>query len=298
MSETAPVTVGIPTYARAERIFDPIGRIVASKPPPAEIIVHVDAGEGSLEQKIADLFPSVRVLSSANRVGPGGGRHRCLMAATQPYFASFDDDSWPIDSDFFARVAEHFSQAADVGGLVANVTLPGGAAPPATAMSVPVLDYPGCGHALRVAAYREISGYLDRPVAYGLEEVDVAMQLHAAGWRLLKCGDLRVFHDTDMVHGPRPEITAASIENAALMAWLRYPVALWPLGILQYANTIRSMLANRGVQGIVGGILRTPVELWRHRHLRRALSSTAIRSYLRQRHNDGYPDCQIQKDST
>ncbi|MEI6537370.1 MAG: hypothetical protein WCN98_18650, partial [Verrucomicrobiaceae bacterium] len=92
-----------------------------------------------------------------------------------------------------------------------------------------------------------------------------------------------VFHDTEIVYRSRPEIAAVSIENAALLAWLRYPVALWPLGILQYANMIRSMLATRGFSGIATGVLRTPVELWRHRHLRKPLSSGAVRSYLRQR---------------
>lgn len=286
MSHPASVTVGIPTYARGDRVFTPLEHILACDPPPAEVIVHIDACDGSLEQRIRETFSQVRILSSQNRIGPGGGRDRCLRAASQPYFASFDDDSWPLNADYFARVVTHFSQATDLAGLAACISLGNQIAPPASPITKRVQDYPGCGHALRVDAYRNISGYVDRPVAYGLEEVDVALQLHAAGLRLLNCGDLRVFHDTELVYQPRPEITAASIENAALLAWLRYPVALWPLALLQYANTIRSMLTSRGFSGITTGVLRTPIELWRHRRQRRPLTSKAVRSYLWHRHCD------------
>jgi GT2 family glycosyltransferase len=287
MSHPAPVTVGIPTYARGTRVFETLQRILACTPPPAEIIVHVDASDGSLEQQIAERFTGVHFLSSVKRIGPGGGRDRCLRAASQPYFASFDDDSWPLDADYFARVVTHFSHSTDIGGLAACISLGNEIAPPASPITRKVQDYPGCGHALRVDAYRNISGYVDRSVAYGLEEVDVSLQLSAAGWLLLNCADLRVFHDTTLVYQPRPDITAASIENAALLVWLRYPVSLWPLGMLQYTNTIRSMLISRGMAGIAAGIWRTPIELWRHRRLRRPLSSMAVRSYLRLRHRDG-----------
>jgi hypothetical protein len=29
------------------------------------------------------------------------GRHRCLLACKPPFAVSFDDDSYPVDSDFF-----------------------------------------------------------------------------------------------------------------------------------------------------------------------------------------------------
>ncbi|MFN0076464.1 MAG: glycosyltransferase family 2 protein [Prosthecobacter sp.] len=279
----APVTVGIPTYNRNERVINGLAHIFACNPVPAEIIVHIDASDGLLEQKIAEIYPSVHVLASSVRIGPGGGRHRCLQAATQPYFASFDDDSWPVDADFFGRLVEHLELAPRTGGVAASIFLRGESPPPLTSEVRPVVDYVGCGHALKVAAYRELQGYVDRPIAYGLEERDLALQLHAAGWELLLCGDLRVFHDTDLAQQKRPEITAATVANAALLVWLRYPFSCWPYGLLQYLNVIGFMLSRGRLLGVVWGLLRTPLELWRFRQLRRPISATALHSYLRQR---------------
>ncbi|HVT67910.1 MAG TPA: glycosyltransferase, partial [Trebonia sp.] len=118
------MTVGIPTWARGERVLVTIARILACDPRPAEIIVHVDAGDGALERALTEKFPGVKVLASPHRVGPGGGRHRCLLAARQPYFVSFDDDSWPVDADFFAEVIRQFDANPTVSLLAAAIAHP------------------------------------------------------------------------------------------------------------------------------------------------------------------------------
>src|SRR5579864_1224938 len=117
----APVSVGIPTFARGRCVFETLERLVACDPPPAEIIVHVDRSNGELERELTARFPTVRTLSSPHRVGPGGGRHRCIQAASQPLFASFDDDSWPVDLDFFAEVAALFAEHPQIAVLTASI---------------------------------------------------------------------------------------------------------------------------------------------------------------------------------
>jgi hypothetical protein len=38
-------------------------------------------------------------------------------------------------------------------------------------------------------------GYLDRPIPYGMEELDVSLQLFVEGWQMVRADELRVFHD-------------------------------------------------------------------------------------------------------
>ncbi len=282
MSATLPITVGIPTYQRGDRVLEVLRRMDACEPRPSQVIVFLDGEDVGLETRIRQSFPSVATLSSKDRVGPGGGRHRMLEAATQPWFVSFDDDSWPMDSDFFALLHRHTEADGmeDVAVLATVIHHLEQERPKKEECVMTVSDYTGCGHAMRVSAYRSISGYVDRPQAYGLEERDVALQLHSAGWRVLRCGNLQVFHDTRLLHHNKASVAAATIENAALLGWLRYPVLLWPYALLQFANVVRFMIVKARFDGILRGILGAPLAIWQHRHLRRPLSAKAVVSYL------------------
>lgn len=282
---SACVTLGIPTYQRGDKVLQALRQVMACDPAPAEVMVFLDGGkDAGLQRRLHAEFPAVKLLSSSTRLGPGGARHRMLQSASQPWFVSLDDDSWPVDPDFFSRLGRHIDAADGVAVLAAVIHHRGQEMPEPAGWVRQVSDYTGCGHAMRVAAYRDATGYIDRPNAYGLEERDVALQLHAAGWHVRRCGDLRIFHDTSLGHHREPALVAATVENAALLAWLRYPVALWPYGLLQYANVIRFMIGRCRIKGLVRGLLNTPREIWRHRRLRRPLPWDGVWSYLRLRH--------------
>lgn len=264
-------------------MLETIRRIEACDPPPAEIIVHVDQSNGDLERELRAACPTVRLISSARRVGPGGGRHRCIEAATQPIFASFDDDSWPVDSDYFAEVERLFAALPDAVLVTAQVFHQGETCPERRDGRQRVHDYIGCGYALRVAAYRNTTGHLDRTCPYGFEEVDVALQLGAGGGEIWYCHTLRVFHDTRLAHHPNPDIVAGTIQNAALLAWLRYPLPLWPYAALQVASVVRSMIRFRRYRGIAVGLFGIPRTLWAYRGARRPLDAASVWRYLRHR---------------
>src|SRR5262245_45148932 len=105
---TVPVSVLIPTYNRGSAVFSVLEKVQASNPRPIEIWVHIDQADGVLGSELKLRFPNVEVLTSAKRLGPGGGRHRCLLACSAPYAVSFDDDSCPVDGDFFGLVEQLF----------------------------------------------------------------------------------------------------------------------------------------------------------------------------------------------
>jgi GT2 family glycosyltransferase len=280
MSETAQITVGIPTYSRGDCVMQPIKRVLACRPAPAEVIVHVDVSDCELETRIQREFPSVIVLSSKHRIGPGGGRDRCLRAATQPYFVSFDDDSWPEDDDYFACIQRYFENYPNVACLEAQIYHRGEVCPERVNEARWLSSYTGCGYALRTNVYETLSGLIDRAIPYGLEEPDLSMQMHAAGWKILRCGEIRVFHDTELGHHSNPDITAGTIGNAALLAWLRYPVNWWPYALLQYVNVIRFMITSGRWSGILEGVIGTPLLIWKYRCLRKVLSGKSVGSYL------------------
>jgi len=264
-------------------VVETLTRLTQCDPPPAEIIVHADRSDGEIERELAVRFPTVRLLSSLENVGPGGGRHRCLLACTQPFFVSFDDDSWPLDTDFFVQVTTLFESHPQAAVLAASIYFSGEVVQERASDVKTVSDYSGCGYAVRADAYLQTAGHIDRSCPYGFEEVDLAMQLHALEWTILQCRSLRVFHDTQLSHHARADIVAGTVQNVALRAYLRYPASLWPRGVLQLCNVVWFMLKMGRLAGLGRGLCGIPVDLRRHASRRRQLPADKIRSYLNAR---------------
>lgn len=276
----APVGAIVTAYRRADETLRTLKTITACVPPPAEVIVHVDGGAEHLAQAIRAAFPGVRVILSQTNIGPGGARNLLVEAIAQPYVASFDDDSFPMDSDFFQRVTELFEafpEAWVIGGHVFHVHQ---RIEPPIAVAEWGADFSGGGCAYRRDRFLAVGGYVPLADAYNMEEVDFALRLHAKGGKVLGTAWLRVFHDTDLARHANPEVTAASIANLALLAFLRYPIHLWTIGLAQCANRIQWLLRNGRQRGILTGLFEIPIRLWRHRDRRRPLPAAAVRSYF------------------
>lgn len=120
-------------------------------------------------------------------------------------------------------------------------------------------------------------------VAYGMEEVDLAIRLHAQGGRVLYTDWLRVYHATDLGHHADPRVTAMSIANIVLLAYLRYSPMMWPVAAAQVLNRIQWLFRHGRRQGILQGLLLAPSHVWKHRAHRGRVSVRALRSYLRLR---------------
>lgn len=283
MSAISSVAVVIPTYARGDRVLETLRLIARCDPQPTEVWIHIDASDGILECRINEEFPSIHVVSSTMRVGPGGGRHRCLQRCNAAYAASFDDDSYPIDADYFARAAQILNVEEDVAVLEARIWHRNENVPNRNRHAVEVATFTGCGHVMRLSAYRQTSGYIDREVAYSIEEVDISLRLFANGWRIIKTSELRVFHDTDLAHHERSDITAATIANIGLLAFLRYPVRLWGRALLQLANWVWFAFRRGRWSGVAIGIMHLPIDCWNHRMLRNPIPAAIVRAFLERR---------------
>jgi len=282
----APVTAIVTAFQRTRQTLVTLERIASSVPPPAEILVHVDAGGGECAAAIRDAFPNVAVTLSEIQVGPGGARNRLIANATQPLVASFDDDSYPIDRDYFARVVGLFARHPEATVVAGHYYHSGDVVGPASDGTRWVADFVGGGCAYRKSDFEKAGGYVPIPLAYGMEEVDLSLRLHAAGARILGAPQLRVFHDTDRARHADARITAATISNLALLAYLRYPVWLWGIGVAQCANRILWLLKHGRRKGIVNGLARIPSEIIRYRRYARRVPGRAVMSYLALRRQD------------
>jgi GT2 family glycosyltransferase len=254
-------------------------------PPPTEIIVHVDGNEIVSRDILAAEHPDIRFLLSEENIGPGGGRNKLVKSASQTFVASFDDDSYPVDQDFFARTIYLFNQHPEASIITGRVFHRGEQISDADTSLEWTSDFSGGGCVFRRDDILSTSGYVPLPTAYGMEEVDLALRLHADGKRILRTGWLRIYHDTDLKRHADPEVTAGSISNIFLLTYLRYPVTLWPIGMAQAARRILWLLTHGRQRGVASGLLRTIPTLRRNIHHVQRLSRQAVKSYLTLRRN-------------
>ncbi len=278
--DSVPVTAIVTAYQRIEQTIDTIARIRACVPAPAEILVHVDGNQRACEQAIGKAYPDITIICSTESVGPGGGRNKLIAAAQYPLVASFDDDSYPLDKDYFARLIELFDLFPKASILGARIFHQGETIQAATSESQWVSDFGGGACAYRREDFLATSGYVPLPVAYGMEEVDLALRLHAQGGKILCTRWLRVFHNTDLKRHAEPEVTAASIANLALLAYLRYPPSLWIIGIGQISSRVLWLIRQDRLRGILAGLLMIPKHLYMNRQYRDLLTIATVKSYL------------------
>jgi GT2 family glycosyltransferase len=290
MDGTIPVAVVIPTYNRGMAVVSVLEKIQTCDPKPVEIWIHIDLGDGVLERELRQRFPKIGILTSRTRLGPGGGRHRCLLACATPYAVSFDDDSYPVDPDFFLRVEQLFSTHSRAAILGASIWHRNEPAKVRTERLIRVPDYIGCGSAIRLTAYRKVRGYLPRPIPYGMEETDLSLQLFAAGWYVYEAENLRVFHDTDLKHHHSPELTSGVIKNIGLYAFLHYPLVGLGWGFLQVANKVAYCVQMGRIRGVCSGVLSIPGDCYRYRQYRRPVAWRTMKQFLHFRRT-GKPLC-------
>ena len=277
---TVPLTAIVTAHRRTTELLNTLRIISECAPAPAEIIVHVDGGEHACAAAVGRAFPDVRLIGSDDRVGPGGGRNKLMAAASHPIVASFDDDSYPVDGDYFARIIRAFEDHPGAWVVDARIFHLREAIEPDTSRASWVADFSGGGCAYRRSRYLETGGYVPLPTAYGMEEVDFALRLHAMGGRILRSGRLRVFHHSDLSHHADPAVTSASIVNLALLTYLRYPPALWVIGAGQCLNRIQWLLRHGRRRGVLRGLAAIPATLSQYRRYRRPLPWRTVQSFL------------------
>lgn len=280
MAIPCPISAVFPLHTRVEAALKTLAVLKSCNPAPAEILVCMDNCPEGIAERIHAFHPDVRLLENETNLGPGGSRNKLFAAASHELIANFDDDSFPAHADFFARVWETAQRFPEAAVISASSQPDEWKTPFYLQIAIPS----GCGCVFRKSWFERTTGYVPLPIAYSMEEVDVGLQLHAAGGQIIHDPQLRVIHD----HGPLMmvnELTNATVlANTALFPYLRFPVWLWPIGLWQIARRIAYLLSQKWTRGLGAGLRMIPKHLQRHRMYQKIMPGVAILSWLRLRY--------------
>lgn len=259
--DTCPVSAVIPAWQRVTELIKTIHHIQSCRPAPAEILVHVDEGTPQVLEALQREHPDVRVLTSPTRLGPGGGRNELVKAAMHELVASFDDDSFPEHTDYFARLLETAARFPDA-AIISAASQPRERRMP----DCRVIDVAsGCGCVFRRSWFLRTRGFVPLPIAYGMEEVDTSLQLHALGGRVIHDPHLHVKHDKLPPTQVPVEVDATVLANIALLPVLRYPLVFAWVGVWQVISRCVEMIRQGRWQALGQGSRLMPAHWRKHR---------------------------------
>lgn len=275
-SAPAHLSVVIPTYKRTETLQATLQKIESCSPHPAEVVVHIDAGDRSTGPALSENFPQVVKITSEKTQGPGGARNKLLQQSTYEIVVSLDDDSYPIDKDFFTVVLDAFNAHPEAGVLAMSIIHDDEPLIDRHSTDMETADFIGCGCAYRKTVFQKTAGYLPLHPAYGMEEADVGLQIADQGWKIIQIGNLRVRHATNRNHQTSRKIVAAHVRNTALLAYLRYPFSLSLYGTAQVINRVRYSALRGHLLGAIVGLAQIPATLIRHKKNRAPVSYDTV----------------------
>ncbi len=271
------VTAIVPACRRLEPLLTTLRRIQDCDPVPNEIVVHVDGDDEKIVAAVRGFNAGIRILTSGALLGPGGSRNRLVEAAKHELVANFDDDSFPEQPDYFARVqmlAERFPEAAMFSAA--------SHAKEWESLQFQQIALPsGCGSVFRKSWFQRIRGFVPLPIAYNMEEVDIGLQLHAVNGMIVHDPLLRVVHDRVPDTEINADMNAQILANTALFPFLRFPIWFWPLGVWSVCRRLQWMIAQGWTKGLRHGLQMIPGRMQQYKTYRRAVSSRTLLSWLK-----------------
>ena len=209
----------VPTHNRRDTLAEVLARAPLGDPRVEAIVVDNASTDGTGE-RLAEAFPSVRVIRLSDNHGTAG-RNLAAAAADAEILVMLDDDSFLHDGAL-DRIELAFAVDPALGALGAATTCP-------TAAGVRWQDgglpgvFVGCAAAIRREAFLAVGGY---PIDFGyyVEEYDLCCRLWRAGWRVAWYEDIAATHLASPVGRDKDRILRHLVRNN-LRLWTTYAPA-------------------------------------------------------------------------
>jgi GT2 family glycosyltransferase len=257
------VTVVIATRNRRTSLERTLRALHTDPVPPSVIVVDNGSVDGTPDM-VAVRFPQVRVMVLDRNAG-AVARNVGVAAASTPYVAFADDDSWWAPGAL-TRAARHLDDAPRL-ALLAARTHVGAAerldpmsafmaqAPLGTAGDLPgpsVLGFLACAAVVRRDPFLACGGF-DPVVFFMGEEARVALDLRTAGHGLAYCADVVAHHHPAPDVGDGTSKRLLAMRNRALTAWMRRRV---PVAASETARLLTAARTDPAARRVAGQLLR------------------------------------------
>ena len=268
MKEAPTVVVGIVTRDRASVVRKAIDSALAQSFPNLAISVFND---GSVDETntIAAEYPTVNWSDYATSRGCIAARNDLMGRVVEDYFVSLDDDAWFLNGDEISVGVNYLEAHPKVAAIAFDILSSDKSSERSRAQPRRVSMFIGCGHIVRMAAFRGADGYVSTPGIYGSEEKDLALRLMDAGYEIMLLPGVHVWHDKSAVAREQPAQHRSGVCNDLAMTLRRTPFAVMPLAlVLKLYRHFRFSRAHELEEPFWGGVrlfCRSIPQVWQTR---------------------------------
>jgi GT2 family glycosyltransferase len=180
------IAICIATHNRRSELVRTLGALSALVPAPDEILIAADGCKDGTAEWVRTEYPQVRLIVHEQARGSIPSRNELAAASASEVFISLDDDSYPIEGDFIARVRALFAE---------NPRLAVASFPQRTDEHPETLtrtdfgpshfvgSFANSAAAIRREAFTELGGYPEF-FFHAYEEPDFALRCAVAGWQV------------------------------------------------------------------------------------------------------------------
>jgi len=179
------ISVMIATFNRCLELQRTLTKLLELDPPPDEILLCADGCTDRTVETVRREFSTCVLLENVHKRGSIFSRNRLLRAAIGEIVASFDDDSYPLDRDFCARLKDLFGEYPEAAVISFPEIRDGEVfAHPTKLPSSPahlISAYANCAAAMRRDVYLRSDGFPEF-FHHMYEEPDYTLQCYALGY--------------------------------------------------------------------------------------------------------------------
>ena len=224
------VTVVVATRNRRRSLLRTLERVATVSGRPPVIVVDNGSTDGSPDA-VRHAFPDVKMIRACRNFG-APARTLGAAAASTPYVAFSDDDSW-WGAGSLDRAADAMDAHTRLGLVAARIHVgPHEVLDPVSAEMAnsplpaddglpgrPVLGFLACGAVVRKTAYLEVGGFSEFLFFIGEERL-LAMDMAQAGWGLSYLDEVVAHHDPHP-RGDDHQRRRRATRNDLLSIWMR-----------------------------------------------------------------------------
>lgn len=199
-------------------------------PESPPVVVVDDGSTDRTAEAVRARFEDVEVISLRTRRGVTAARNAGVRAATTPFVAFADDDSWWA-AGALGAAARVFGRQPRLALVAARVlvgeerrldpTCAAMAASPLSSQGLPgprVLGFVACGAVVRREAFLAVGGFPERYVIGG-EEEPLALALASAGWDLAYVDEVVAHHAPTTARRDESGRSRRTVRNDLWTAW-------------------------------------------------------------------------------